>query len=645
MERQLTALRQSICGAALLLLALTITALLYFPALGGPFVFDDVTNILLVPEIHINTISFDTLSAAISSGQSGPLGRPISVLSFALSYYFAGMSPTAFKSANLAIHLLNGVGVFLLARALLRFLFQEKPLSWATTISAVVASVWLLHPLNATTVLYTVQRMTGLSALFTFYGLVAYVHGRQLLISGQPRGALWAWSGLVLGCALAALSKENGVLLLPLALLIETAYFRLRAERTVRNRARLLVYIGLLAPISIAITAIVLDPIRTLSLESYQFRDFALTERLMTEARVLWFYVRLIVIPSIADMGMYHDDIAISRSLLSPPTTILAVGALLVAATTAIATVRRYPVYSFAVLWFLIGHSLESSFIPLEIAHEHRNYLPSFGIVFGLVLGANRLVSTFSDRRVVIAFAAAYLCLLAFATSMRVSDWRSEEQLYKSDARRHPFSARSQVSLGVLYHDNKMYDLAEAAFLRAHELNPVIENTVRLIQHYYIAKKMVPERWLETLEREAAIQPFNYVTLWTLGNALDTVKTDARLYVRLMRIYDRLISRGDISLRHDWKVAAHSTLGLRYFELGLWRDALNHYSTLISLSSRPFFFVQAALSSANGGDFDSAHRFLESLHTSNPKLSKEDDEMQRNAKRAIAELQKHADQR
>ena len=646
MRRHLIALRQTICGPALLLLALPITALLYLPALGGPFVFDDVTNILLVPEVHIKAISLEALSAAISTGQSGPLGRPISVLSFSLSYYFSGMSPTAFKSANLAIHLLTGIGVFLLARALLPLLFQGKErLSWATATSAFIASVWLLHPLNATTVLYTVQRMTGLSALFTFYGLVAYVHGRHLLTRGQPRGAWWAWGGLVLGCALAALSKENGVLLLPLALLLEIVFFRLRAEHTVRSRTRLLVYIGLVAPITVAITAIVFDPVRTLSLESYQFRDFTLTERLMTEARVLWFYIKLIVIPSIADMGMYHDDIAISRSLLSPPTTIPAVGALLVTAIAALATVRRYPTYSFAVLWFLIGHSLESSFIPLEIAHEHRNYLPSFGIVFGLVVGTNRLISTFTNRRSAIALAAVYLCLLAFTTSMRVSDWRSEEQLYKSDARRHPFSARSHVSLGVLYHDNKMYDLAEAAFLRAHELNPIIENTIRLIQHYYIAQKTVPERWLAALEQEAAVQHFNYVTLWTLGNALDTVKGDRGLSLRLTRVYDGLISRKDIVLRNDWMVAAHSTLGMKYLELGLPREALRHYSALLNLSPRPFFFIQAALSSANGGDFKGAHLFLYQLHNSYPDLSRDDAKMADDAKRAIEELQRHADKR
>ena len=39
------------------------------------------------------------------------------------------------------------------------------------------------------------------------------------------------------------------------------------------------------------------------------------------------------------------------------------------------------------VLWFLAGHLLESSFIGLVIAFEHRNYLPSLGILLASIYG------------------------------------------------------------------------------------------------------------------------------------------------------------------------------------------------------------------------------------------------------------------
>jgi hypothetical protein len=45
---------------------------------------------------------------------------------------------------------------------------------------------------------------------------------------------------------------------------------------------------------------------------------------------------------------------------------------------------KRFPIVAFAVLWFLVGHSLESTVFPLEIIHEHRNYLPALGPLLAL---------------------------------------------------------------------------------------------------------------------------------------------------------------------------------------------------------------------------------------------------------------------
>ena len=44
---------------------------------------------------------------------------------------------------------------------------------------ALASCLWLLHALHVSTVLYTVQRMAQLSALFVFAGLLVYSYGRQ----------------------------------------------------------------------------------------------------------------------------------------------------------------------------------------------------------------------------------------------------------------------------------------------------------------------------------------------------------------------------------------------------------------------------------------------------------------------------------
>src|SRR5690606_24632578 len=90
----------------------------------------------------------------------------------------------------------------------------------------------------------------------------------------------------------------------------------------------------------------------------YASRSFTLPERLMTEARVLWLYAAWTAVPTPAALGLFHDDIAISRSLLAPPTTAMAILALGALVAGAALSSKRAPLFSFAVLWFLAGHAL-----------------------------------------------------------------------------------------------------------------------------------------------------------------------------------------------------------------------------------------------------------------------------------------------
>ena len=89
----------------------------------------------------------------------------------------------------------------------------------------------------------------------------------------------------------------------------------------------------------------------------------------------------MISLPNLSRFGLYHDDFVISRGLFQPIGTLLAIGGL--AASVAVSWLLRIkaPIISFGIAWFLLGHSLESTIFPLELMHEHRNYLPSLGIV------------------------------------------------------------------------------------------------------------------------------------------------------------------------------------------------------------------------------------------------------------------------
>ncbi len=116
----------------------------------------------------------------------------------------------------------------------------------------------------------------------------------------------------------------------------------------------------------------------TSSVFDYSHRDFSLWQRLLTESRVVVSYLSLLLDPRPSRLSLTHD-VSVSRSLLDPPTTLLAICFLVGLLGFALASSRRHRVASFAALWFFANLALESSVIPLELMYEHRLYLPMFG--------------------------------------------------------------------------------------------------------------------------------------------------------------------------------------------------------------------------------------------------------------------------
>ncbi|MBI2970537.1 MAG: tetratricopeptide repeat protein, partial [Gammaproteobacteria bacterium] len=199
----------------LLMLLLSITAAVYIPALDSGYYIDDYYNLRDLSEVAARGYG-----SYVLSGISGPAGRPLSLLSFAVQHESWPQSPADFKAVNLALHLLIGFLLGVLVRRLGRHLNAgERQASW---VGVVAAGIWLLHPMQLTTVLYTIQRMTQLCTLFVLLGLLGFLAGRRLCELRRLRQGYALMSiAIAAGTFLAVLSKENGVLLPLLALIMD----------------------------------------------------------------------------------------------------------------------------------------------------------------------------------------------------------------------------------------------------------------------------------------------------------------------------------------------------------------------------------------------------------------------------------------
>lgn len=433
-----------------LAIACVATVAAYWPGLHGPLLLDDVPNLEpLLTWWH----GENSWQWALRGNHSGPLGRPLSMLSFMGNFLLSGDSVFALKFTNLLLHLACGVVLFALVRRLLRRDPRLEPHADFTALA--IAAIWLLHPLQVSTVMYVVQRMAQISALFTLLGMLAYVHGRELLDAGRQRsGIAWLWLACPAFTVLGMLGKEIGALVPLFCLVIEAIYFSGAARRPLA--VKLFFLLSIVLPGVLVTLWLARDPQRLLA--GYAGRDFSLGERLLSQARVLVGYLQSILLPAGRNLGIYTDDFVASRGWLTPWTTLPAV-ALWIGLVIATAVCRRrLPAFSAGVLLYLAGHVLESTVWPLELYFEHRNYLPMFGILLalaGLVQPLAAMLIAHSPRLhgVLVAALAALLLLLALATNARAWVWAHETLLTQQSLIAHPRSLRARMDRATQWLD------------------------------------------------------------------------------------------------------------------------------------------------------------------------------------------------
>lgn len=429
-----------------LVACLLITTLVYRAGLDGGFMFDDYPNIVTNPAIQIQTLHGPLLAEVVTSGGTGVLGRPLSMLSFAVNHATTGLDPFPFKATNLFIHLLNGLLVFWFARALALTASPDA----GVFLPLWVAAAWLLHPVNLPPVLHVVQRMTELSALFTLAGLLLYLH---LRVSPPERRLLkWAgWFGVPLLWLLGFLSKETAVLAPLFAMLIEISILNNASIQSGKFRCHRCLFVWAVVFALSAAAVIIYLGVGAFSNEAFHYRDFNMFERAMTELRVLWFYVQLILLPQPSDFGLFHDDIAISRGWLMPWTTLTSAFGWLLVLVMLVKYGRRIPLVAFGVAWFLVGHLLESTILALELVHEHRNYLPAFGLLLAASEAGRQVAGRTKLREVpllALTLALVPIAVVGFNTMLRAYAYGNPVRLVQIEATNHPDSARSQYEVG-----------------------------------------------------------------------------------------------------------------------------------------------------------------------------------------------------
>ena len=334
--------------------------------LNPPFIFDDYHNIEQNSNIRIDDVSIRSIcDAAVNN----PTPRPIAYVSFAFNHYFGGVNVRGYHLVNLFIHGLNGVLVFLLSQLIFAKTAANDGRNWRVFywMSISAALVFVLHPVQTQAVTYIVQRMTSLCTLFYLASVYAFFCGR-LSSSIRNRNILW---GIAFVFGVLAIGTKQMAITLPIAiLLMDWVFFHsgeLSLEKTVRKYGDYVV--AIVVVVSVVAFLFKGTDLPKLFTRGFSRREFSLTERLMTEGRVMIHYVSLLLWPAPSRLSLVYD-FSISKTIFDPITTAFSWALIITSIVLSFVFVNKCRMLCFAVLWFFLHLAVESTIIPLELVYE-----------------------------------------------------------------------------------------------------------------------------------------------------------------------------------------------------------------------------------------------------------------------------------
>lgn len=538
-----------------------VSSVVLLPGLHGGFFLDDMQNIVQNSSLHLVEIkNIDDLLYAAYSFEPGGGTRALVMLSFALDIWCSGLNPVAFKITNIIIHALTSVSLLFFFRRLLQLAgWTPKEVGLSAPI---LALAWAVHPLQISSVLYIVQRMQTLSTLFVVLSLLSYLHLRRRQIDGKE-GRVYGFL-VILFSLLAFACKEDAVLIPIYLMVLELTILHFSAQSAVLHKWLRYGFTAFFVGGGVVYFLFVVP--HYWHSDSYPGRDFSSAERLMTQSRVLLMYIGQILIPAPSLLPFNYDDLAVSRSLWEPKTTLLAMAVLIGLLGWAWSWRLKSPVFSLGVLLFFSGHFMTSNVIGLELVFEHRNHFPLVGAVLavaGLVVAGIRVLG--SRRWIVLILVGCFFVGEAGAAVVRAHIWGDELRMAKYNLAIAPTSERAWVKLCTTYYrlrekgkDDPNLNLAIKTCRDGADFLPDSAVLMHNVVIYKTVKGSVTdEDWNEFLTRlgRARINVQNKAILWVTLDNVDYGLINNEKYV--LKVIDIITSKAKLRPQEYLRVAAY----------------------------------------------------------------------------------------
>jgi protein O-mannosyl-transferase len=527
---------------------------LYRGAIHAPFVYDDIDQIQKNAALLQLRTTFQYFHSAVLftdnlRGFGGSFYRPFFWLSLAVDQKIWGLNPTGFHITNIVLHWIAGLlGFFLLRR-----------LRASILVSAMSSLLWLGLPINSEVVAWVSGRSYSLMAIFLFLALLSshwYVCSRKHL----------AWFLYSLAALAAILCHEEGILVLPMTLLVLYVVDRFRPRRE---------YMALgAAGISILVVYFCLREIAGTQTST------AGSPKLLAVGVSFMKYLSWMILPTRMSVERSTDVPANNLSIVTASAWIGVVLLFLLVYRLH----KRMPELAGGIAWTCIALVPFCGIVYIYQGMAERfNYLASGGLCFSIAA----LLSKLRTRRsLAVCAVAMWAAWGIWRLEKRVLDWRDSISLYEASLEATPQSATLLFDLGAVLEQKGDFMQAAAYYEHTLDRNPDYERAITGLGNVDLRLGATGEA-KSTYERALALNPddatalVNYgATLQQLGDFADAKQQEEKA----------------ISI-NPTDVDAYINLGVDLFQLGSVDAAVENLLHAIELepSRTPAYFDLAAL--------------------------------------------------
>ncbi len=489
---------------------------------GNPY----IRSLRNLPRFFTDPRTFSVLSAHQSY-------RPLVTTSLAIDYRAAhGPNPLYFHLSTFVLFLAQLVLMYMLYVRLMDLAEPNVRNRW---IALMAAALYGVHPVNAETVNYVIQRAEVQSTLGVIGGLVLYI-----CAPGLRRTGLYLLPVLAGMLAKPPAAMFVAILFLYVYLFEEDCNFRRSLSRA--------------APATLAVAAMAGF---VLAMERHTFspQGGSRWQYRLTQPAIAWHYFRSFFWPY--DLTADSDMQAVAH-WWEPRVFagVLFLSAVLAAIWWARGQRSTRPI-AFGLAWFLLALA-PVAWVPLaEVTNDHRMYFPFVGLTLAAIWAVRPLM--LRHWRPAAAVSAVLLALCVYATRERNEVWRSEESLWSDVAMKSPHNGRGLMNYGLTLMNRGDVNGALTLFKDALTYTPnysllhinigiasgALRQNVRAESHFKRAIELEPAnsrayffyaRWLKGQQRSAESIPL-------LETALRSNPLDHQSRLLLLELYSQTPDR------------------------------------------------------------------------------------------------------